>query len=69
MVASPRIAASTTGIEMTLRIFVALHLMVLVVGTIALVWLGNGPDDAVAEALVAGAFATVGEAVGMRLGL
>ena len=54
---------------MTLRIFVVLHLVVLVFATFALVWLGNGPDDAVAEALVAGAFATVGEAVGMRLGL
>ena len=47
---------------MTLRIFVALHLAVLVFGALALVWLGTGPDDAVAEALVAGAFATVGEA-------
>jgi hypothetical protein len=54
---------------MTFRVFVALHLTVLVVGTLALVWLGSGPEDAVAEALVAGAFATVGEALGMRLGL
>jgi hypothetical protein len=54
---------------MPLRVFVLLHLFVLVTGALAMVWFGAGPEDAVAEALVAGAFATVGEAVGMRLGL
>jgi hypothetical protein len=54
---------------MSLRVFIALHLTVLLGGALAMVWLGSGPEDAVSEALVAGAFATVGEAVGMRLGL
>jgi hypothetical protein len=54
---------------MPFRYYVFLHIAVLVAGALAMVWLGDGPEDAVSEALVAGAFATVGEAVGMRLGL